>query len=83
MIHRAAALPEVLEAVRAAFFGDLRIVPVHPYADKPASRIVVRGRKGSRGDPQLMPGLVLHDAGGGWTGKADAILRGRADLGVR
>jgi tRNA1(Val) A37 N6-methylase TrmN6 len=83
VIHRAAALPVVLEALKAASFGDLRVLPVHPFADKPASRIVVRGRKGSRGDPQLLPGLVLHETGGGWTGKADAILRGRADLGVR
>ena len=82
LIHRAAALPDVLEALGASF-GDLRIVPVHPFADKPAGRIVVRGRKGSRGDLQLMPGLVLHDAGGGWTEAADAILRGRADFGLR
>ena len=79
LIHRAAALPEILESVGAAF-GDIRVIPVHPLADKPAGRILVRARKSHRGGLRLMPGLVLHNAHGGWTDEAEAILRGRTDL---
>ncbi len=82
LIHRAAALPDVLAALGTSF-GDVRITPVHPRAEKPAGRILVVARKAGRGDLRLMPGLVLHAAGGGWTEAADAILRGRADLGAR
>jgi hypothetical protein len=28
----------------------------------------------------LSPGLVLHDAAGGWTAEADAVLRGGGSL---
>ena len=79
LIHRAAALPDVLDSLGAAF-GDIRVTPVHPLADKPAVRIVVRARKSQRGGLRLMPGLVLHNAHGGWTDEAEAILRGRTDL---
>jgi tRNA1(Val) A37 N6-methylase TrmN6 len=79
LIHRAQSLREVLEGL-AGRFGEARITPVHPTAERAASRILVAARPGSRGGPQLMPGLVLHRADGSWTGVADAILRGRADL---
>jgi tRNA1(Val) A37 N6-methylase TrmN6 len=79
LIHRAQSLREVLEGL-AGRFGEARITPVHPSAERPARRILVAARRGSRGGPQLMPGLVLHRADGSWTGEADAILRGKADL---
>lgn len=79
LIHRAAALPEILDAL-AARFGDIRVLPVHPAPSSPANRVVVRARRGSRAGLQLMPGLVLHLADGSWTTQADEILRGRAEL---
>ena len=79
LIHRPAALPDILAALNAAF-GAIRVLPVHPSGDKPAGRIVVLARNASRGPLRLMHGLILHDAGGGWTEEADAILRGRAEL---
>lgn len=79
LIHRAAALPEVLRALASAF-GDVTVIPVHPFAAKPARRILVQARKSGRGDLRLMPAVVLHNAAGGWTPEADAILRGTADL---
>ncbi len=79
LIHRPAALPEIFAALNAAF-GAISILPVHPGADKPAGRIVVLARKASRGPLRLMPGLILHETGGGWTEEAEAILRGRAEL---
>jgi tRNA1(Val) A37 N6-methylase TrmN6 len=79
LIHRAQALPRVLDAL-AARFGDVRVRPVHPRAEEPASRILVRAVRGSRAGISLLPGLVLHRPGGGWTEEADAILRGRIGI---
>ncbi|MGH6923644.1 MAG: tRNA1(Val) (adenine(37)-N6)-methyltransferase [Propylenella sp.] len=79
VIHRADALPAVLDAISGAF-GGARILPAHPSADAPASRIVVTASRASRAPLTLLPGLVLHETGGGWTEKADAILRGTASL---
>lgn len=79
LIHRATALAAVLALLHPRF-GHLRILPIHPAAEKPASRIVVRAQLGSRASLQLMPPLVLHDASGAWTPAADAVLRGRAGL---
>lgn len=79
LIHRAAALADVLDAL-AGRFGEVRVLPVHPSQARSASRIVVRARRGSRAGLQIVPGLFLHDSAGGWTRQADAILRGRAEL---
>lgn len=79
LIHRAEALAEVLSTL-AGRFGEARILPVHPREGAAATRIVVRARRGSRAALKLMPGLVLHRADGEWTPRADAILRGEAEL---
>jgi tRNA1(Val) A37 N6-methylase TrmN6 len=79
LIHRAPALPEILDAL-AGRFGDARIMPVHSSKGEAAARILVRAIRGSRAGLQIMPGLVLHRAGGAWTDEAEAILRGRASL---
>ena len=44
-------------------------------ARAPATRIIVQGRKGSRGGLTLLPGLVLHEADGRYTEAAEAVLR--------
>lgn len=79
LVHRADALVEVISAL-SAHFGGLRIWPVHPSEATPASRVLATGRRGSRAALTLMPGLVLHEASGAWTERADAILRGKAEL---
>ena len=79
LIHRPAALAEILEGC-AGRMGGLVLLPVHPRVDAPAIRLIVRGRKGSRAGPQIVPGLVLHQADGSFTARADAIHRGRALL---
>ncbi len=82
LIHRAEALPQVLEALSPQF-GGACVLPVHPAEGEPASRIVVRAERGSRAPLRLMPGLVLHRAGGAWTEATDAILKGHASLAFR
>lgn len=63
LIHRPDALGSCLQALGPAF-GSIEIVPVHPRADKPAGRIVLRAVKGGRAPLQLRPALVLHGPGG-------------------
>jgi tRNA1(Val) A37 N6-methylase TrmN6 len=83
LIHRAEALPSVLNAL-SRDFGDIRVLPVHPTRGAAASRILVAARWGRRTPLTILPGLVLHhDAGDSrcaWTPQADAVLRGEAEL---
>ena len=77
MIHRPEAMATILAACKG--LGGLTLLAVHPQPDKPASRILVRGRKGSRADLLLAPPLILH-AGERFTPEAEAIHRGDAML---
>jgi tRNA1(Val) A37 N6-methylase TrmN6 len=79
LIHRADRLADILTAFGDAA-GEIRLRPIHTKADAPARRILVRARKGSRTPLALLPPLVLHDEGGGWSAGASAILEGRAGL---
>ncbi len=75
LIHRADRLADALGAL-AGPLGDLVVFPLWPHArERPAKRILVQGRKGSRAPLRLVPGLVLHEADGRYSAAADAILR--------
>jgi len=85
VIFRADGLAALLKAcapAAGAQLGGLKVCPLWPGpADgqgpgaKPARRIIVQGRKGARGPLTLLPGLVLHGAGGAFTPEAEAVLR--------
>lgn len=79
LIHRADSLAEVLAACEGRF-GDLAVTPIHPRAEEPAIRVLIEGRKGSRGALTVRPGLVLHRREGGFTPAIEAVLRGGAAL---
>ena len=79
LVHRAAELGAVMAALLDKA-GEATIFPVQARAEAPAGRIVVRARKGGKGGVRLMPPLVLHEDGGGWTAAADALLRHGAAL---
>ncbi len=80
LIHRADRLADLL-ALLSGKAGSFQIRPVHPYADDPAVRVLVRAVRGGRAPLRLLPALVLHERGGAkHTAAAEAILRGEADL---
>jgi tRNA1Val (adenine37-N6)-methyltransferase len=56
------------------------VFPLWPRIDQAAKRVIVQVRKGSRAPLSLLPGLVLHEADGGYTPAADAVLRGGGSL---
>jgi len=78
-IHRADRLDCLLAALHTRV-GDLAVCPLWPRAGLPAKRIIVQARKGAKGASMLMPGLVLHEAQGLFTQRAEAILREGAAL---
>lgn len=83
VIHRADRLADLL-ALLGDKAGGFQIRPVHPHADEPAKRVIVRAVKTGKAPLQLLPPLVLHDrAGGKHTAEAEAILRGETGLAWR
>lgn len=81
VIHRADRLADLLARL-APKCGSFQIRPVHPFADTPAKRVLVRAVKTGKAPLKLLPPLVLHDRDGGkHRDETEAILRGDADLG--
>lgn len=79
-IVRPQSLAELLRATEGRF-GGAEIVPIHPRAEAPAIRVVLRAWRGSRAAMKLMPPLMLHDGPGhGFSARADAVNNGRASL---
>lgn len=78
-IHRADHLDRIL-GYFAGKMGDIVVFPLWPGKDKPAKRVLVRGRKNTQGSLRLAPGLVLHGIDGRFTPQAEMILRDAAPL---
>lgn len=75
IIHPAASLHTLLAAM-APKLGALTVMPLRAHRADAASRIIVRGTKGSKAPIRLLPGLVLHEAGSNaFVDQVDAILR--------
>jgi len=80
MIHRAERLFDLL-ALMGAQAGSFQVRPVHPFADAPAKRVLVRAVKAGKAPLILHPPLVLHERGGAkHDAEAEAVLRGEAEL---
>lgn len=77
VIHRADRLDAVLAALMGGA-GEIVVFPLWPGGGKPARRVIVRARKGVATPLSLTPGMVLHDADGGYSPEAEAVLRGGA-----
>lgn len=74
VIHRADALGELLAGVGGRI-GAMEIAPIYPREQAAAIRVALRGKKGSKAPLRLQPGLVLHEANGRFTPRAEAIHR--------
>ncbi|GAB4369078.1 MAG: methyltransferase [Kiloniellaceae bacterium] len=74
VIHRADRVDRLL-ALLSPRCGDLAVFPLWPRQGDNAKRVLVQGRKGSGGPLRLLAGLALHDAAGGFTAAAEAVLR--------
>ena len=80
LIHRADRLADIL-ALLGEKCGGIQVRPIHPFADEPAKRVLVRAIKTGKAPLKLLPGLVLHDHDGDQhRPDVEAILRGEADL---
>lgn len=84
-------LPGRLAAILAALEGPagaIEILPVAPREGRPASRVLVRARKGRRAALTLLAPLVLHEGAAhdadrdSYTPRAAAALRGESALGA-
>jgi tRNA1(Val) A37 N6-methylase TrmN6 len=80
MIHRADRLADILSMLGEKA-GSFSILPIQPFADQPAKRVLVQAVRTGRAPLKLLPALILHDRSGAkHTPEADAILRGEAAL---
>lgn len=81
LIHRADRLGDLLTLL-AGKCGSIQVRPVHPFADEPAKRVLVRAVKTGKAPLRLLPPLVLHERDGAkHTPQVEAILRGEAAIG--
>ncbi len=81
LIHRADRLADILDGLKRRC-GSFAVLPVHPFADAPAKRVLVRAIRGGRAPLVLHPPLVLHERSGGPTPEAAALLAGATALQV-
>ncbi len=82
MIHRADRLADIL-GVLGEKCGSFAILPIQPFADQPAKRVLVRAIKRGKAPLVLHPALMLHDRSDAkHTAEADALLKGETDLTV-
>jgi tRNA1(Val) A37 N6-methylase TrmN6 len=79
IIHRAEALGDILSTL-ATGFGGVEVRPIHGQAERPAIRVIVSARLGSRKPAALLPALVLNGADGRFTAFSEALHRGEAVL---
>jgi tRNA1(Val) A37 N6-methylase TrmN6 len=82
VIFRAERLDELLAACRRRF-GAIVLFPLWPGSGKPAKRLILQARKGSRAALRLAPGLALHGDGHAYTEAAQAVLRHGAPLDLK
>lgn len=73
-------MPELVGAI-ASGCGDMVVIPISSRAGEPASRVIIRGRKGAKGGAILRAPLIMHkdvhasDAASKYSELATSILR--------
>ncbi|HET6147317.1 MAG TPA: methyltransferase [Polyangia bacterium] len=64
VVYAAERLPELLAGMNARDLSPARLRAVHPFADRPAVRVLIEAYRQSRRTLALEPPLVLHEGGG-------------------
>jgi tRNA1(Val) A37 N6-methylase TrmN6 len=88
VIHEAARLPDLLAAMDGRL-GSAALLPLAPRTGRPATRIILRARKGGRAAFRLLAPLILHDGPShdgdrdNFTAELRAVLRDAAALNSR
>jgi tRNA1(Val) A37 N6-methylase TrmN6 len=80
-IYRADRLNDLLAALTGKA-GEITVFPIWPRRGRPARRVIVTARRGLKGPLVLESGLVLHEADGAFTPRAEAIMRNGAGLAI-
>ena len=80
LVTAAASLADCIAALAAAGCGSVALLPLWPRPGREAKLLLLQAVKGGRGPARLLPGLVLHADGGGYTPAAEAVLRHGAAL---
>ncbi len=80
LILPASRLAEGIAALSDAGCAEIRLLPLWPRLGTPAKIIILQGFHLGRGACSVAPGLILHEAEGGFTAAAEAVLRGGAGL---
>lgn len=79
-IHRAEAINDLLRAYDRRM-GSITILPIVSRPGQPASRVLIRGKKGSRAPTTLLSPLHLHgETGREFTPQVEKILQGGGPL---
>jgi tRNA1Val (adenine37-N6)-methyltransferase len=85
LVHEAARLSDLLTAIDHRL-GSLSLLPLAPRQGRPATRVILRARKGGRAAFRLLAPFILHDGAShdrdrdSFTPFAQAILRQGAAL---
>lgn len=77
IIHRADRLYDIIHALQNRA-GDVRILPIHGVMGRPANRIIIRAKKGSKAPLQILPPLILraHEQDRAYLPQIDDICNG-------
>jgi tRNA1Val (adenine37-N6)-methyltransferase len=68
---------ELAAGLHARDISPLRVRPVHPYADRPAARVLIEAERAGRRPLVFEPPLIVHAAGARYT---DEVLRALGEL---
>lgn len=74
LILPASMCAEAMGELTGAGLAAVTLFPLWPKRDVPAKLVVLQGRRGAA-RTRVLPGLVLHEGGGGYSEPAEAVLR--------
>ena len=80
LIHRSERLGDILSLLSDRGAGDIQIYPLWPAVGRPATRLLIRARRGVRTPITLHPGSVLHQTNGGYSPDIQAVVAEGAAL---